>query len=126
MIAKYRFESSVSRLTKELEWTHKVAMSAGADMDITIEQKKGYLVCKRQTDEPLGFRGGNQTFKVEHVPHFLFNDVEESALKLTFTRSGIILPEGTLKVVSSSENMFFEILLDPKERSQISLVAPST
>lgn len=126
MIAKYRFESSASRLAKELEWTHKVAMSAGADMDVTIEQKKDHLVCKRQTDEPLGFRGGNQTFKVEHIPHFLFNDEVASPLKLTFTRSGTILPEGTLKIVSSNETIFFEISLDPTKRSQITLVAPST
>lgn len=119
MIAHYRFESSAHRLAKELEWSHKVAMSACAEIDFTIEQRGNQLICKRRTDEPLGFGGGKQTFKIDHLPQFLFNDEEQNSLKLTFTRSGQILPQGTLVLRGPSQEESCSIALPPTEQGRI-------
>jgi len=119
MVARYQFTGSATRLINELEWSYKVAMSACADIDFTIEQKGNKLFCKRTTDEPLGFKGGNRTFVIDHIPSFLFDDKEEKVLRLSFTRSGFILPEGRLKICSSKKGTFFVVHLPPKEKSRI-------
>ena len=86
MIEEYRFQASVQRLANELEWSHKVAMSAEADIDFLIEKKGTTLCCTRITDEPLGFRGGNKTLKIEQVETLLFEGEEKNELKLSFTK----------------------------------------
>ena len=117
MIAQYRFQTSVHRLAKELEWSHKVAMSAEADIDFHIQKKGSSLYCTRMTDEPLGFRGGNKELKIEQIAQLFFDDQETSELKLTFTRSGWIIPEGNIQLSSSKKT--FQISLNPAENRVI-------
>lgn len=113
MIAQYRFQASVHRLAKELEWSHKVAMSAEADIDFHIKKKGASLYCNRVTDEPLGFAGGNKKIKIEQLAQLLFDGEEVAELKLTFSRSGWIHPEGKIQLTSSSKT--FQISLNPAE-----------
>ncbi|MCB1068187.1 MAG: hypothetical protein KDK56_08380 [Simkania sp.] len=117
MIAQYRFQTSVHRLAKELEWSHKVAMSAEADIDFRIEKKKDTLYCTRVTDEPLGFRGGNKELKIEQITQLFFDGEEISELKLTFTRTGSIRPEGNIQL--SSSNKTLQIPLNPAQNRVI-------
>ena len=113
MIAAYRFQASVHRLAKELEWSHKVAMSAEADIDFFIEKKGTTLYCMRVTDEPLGFQGGNKKIKIEQVPELFFDGEEITEIKLSFSRSGWIRPMGTLQLTSSKKTL--QISLNPAE-----------
>ena len=117
MIDHYRFEGSASRLAKELEWTHKVALSAAADIDFVIKKKSATLHCRRMTDEPLGFSGGNQQFKIDSIPQLLFDEQEIKELKMTFTRSGLIFPKGKITVIS--RNKAYELSLDTGENQRI-------
>jgi len=117
MLSEQRFKGSVNRLAKELEWSHKVALSASADIDFIIKKKGETLFCQRMTDEPFEFGGGNHRFKIEHIPHFYFEGEEAKELKITFTRSGWMNPEGKIKLDSSGKS--YEISLNPGENQRI-------
>lgn len=116
MVLHYQFREEISRLAEELEWSRKVAMSSGGEIDFIIEQKGGGLHCLRQTDEPFAFKGGMQRFTLDHISRFTFNQEKGKRLHLVFTRSGFPLEEGELVFFDAKGKAAYAIELLPKER----------
>lgn len=105
------------RFAKELEWSHKVALIASADIDFVIEKEGDTIYCSRKTDEPLGFAGGNQQFKVEGISKLFFEGKAIKELKIIFTRSGLIIPMG--KITIESRGKGYTLFLDPGKSQRI-------
>jgi len=93
MLDYYRFTRGVAQLKQEIDLTQRLSRVACADIEFYIEQKKGGLLCRRTTDEPLSLPNTfDRTIFVSHLR------MTESRELLSFTASGWMKEDKQLTV----------------------------
>ncbi len=125
MINRYRFQKSAHQLAKELDWGHKMSINLAIEIDFSVKKVGSTLFCQRSADQkppPTAhgvspFKLNVWKFQIRNIPQLLFKGKEVSEFKITFDRTGMILPSGEITLIS--KNQTYVVCCDAAKNASI-------